>query len=519
MTDTAPTAIPSSAQHTLSDGRVEIAPGTPPPSGPYANADLLPVPVARRTWTTYNFSALWVGMAHNTASWTLASGLIAVGMDWKQAVFTIALANVIVLVPMLLTGHAGPKYGIPFPVFARASFGVRGANLPAVVRALVACGWFGIQTWIGGQAIYVIVGQLAGPGWTNAGRFGGYPWTVWLCFAIFLALELFVMWRGMDALRRFEGFAAPLITITFAALAVWMLVRAGGFGPILHQPSKLGWGPDFWAVFAPSLMGMIAFWATMSLNMPDFTRFARSQRDQALGQTIGLPPAMTWISLVSIVVTSATTVVYGAPIWDPVQLAARFDSPVAVILGLIVALLCTMTATIAADVVSPAFVFANAAPRFVNFRTGALITSAIAIAIQPWRLIADPSIYIYTWLGFYGGIVTAIAGVLVAGYWVVWRTRMSLADLYRGTGRYWYRGGWNWRAVLATVIAAVLAVGGAYSAPGTGPFPPQGLIPPLQPLYDYSTGIGLVAGFVVYLLLSLPLRAPSTVNQPVEGVT
>ncbi|WP_020501858.1 NCS1 family nucleobase:cation symporter-1 [Sciscionella marina] len=475
------------------------------PDARYLSEDTRPVPPAQRTWSTRHFALMWTSMSQCIPAYLLASGLIAVGMNWVQALITVALANLLVLIPLLLNSHAGTKYGIGFPVYTRAVFGMRGAHFAGLARGLVACGWFGIQTWIGGQAIYVIVGQLAGRGWTQAGRLGDYPWTQWLCFAVFMLLQLFVVWRGMQALRRFEVFAAPLLTLTFAALLVWMLIRAGGVGPILSQPSKLGWGAEFWAVFPPSLMSMLAFWATMSLNMPDFSRFAKNQRAQGLGQALGLPTAMTWISLVSIAVTSASAVVYGAPIWDPVELAARFDNPVAVILGLLVALLGTMSATIASDVVSPSYVFANAAPRFIGFRTGAVIASVIAVVIQPWRLLADPNIYIYTWLGFYGGLVASVAGVLIAGYWLLARTELHVPDLFRGAGgRYWYRGGWNWRAVLAAVLAAVLSVGGAYSDPGKGPFPVDGLIPFLRPLYDYSTGIGLVAGLVIAVLLAPP---------------
>ncbi|WP_163509266.1 NCS1 family nucleobase:cation symporter-1 [Fodinicola acaciae] len=485
------------------DGRVDLG-ETPPASGRYANPELAPVPVGKRTWTTYNFAALWMGMAHNIPSYLLASGLIALGMDWLQAFVTITLGNIIVLIPMLLNSHAGTKYGIPFPIFARAFYGVRGANLAALLRAFIACGWFGIQTWVGGEAVYVIVGKLAGGGWSNAPSVGGHPWTLWLSFAVFWLIQMAIIWRGIDAIRRFENWAAPLVTVAFAALLVWIVIQAGGLGPILTTPSKLGWGPAFWAVFAPSLMAMIAFWATLSLNMPDFTRFGLSQRKQALGQILGLPTTMSFISLVSIVVTSGTVVIYGKAIWDPVQLAGNFSNPVVVVIGLIVAVLATISCNVAANVVSPSYDFSNAAPRFVSFRTGGLITGIIGILIQPWQLVSNPQIYIYNWLGLYGGVLAAVAGVLLAGYWVRDRAELVLGDLYRSGGRYWYFHGWNVQAVVATVIGAVLAVGGVNSQPGNGPFPAEGLIPFLKPLYDYSWAVGLVVGFAVYLLLTLP---------------
>ena len=494
------------------NGQIELADPASITSSPYANAELTPIPLNRRTWTTYNYVAIWMGMSHNVSSYLLASGLIALGMGWLQAFLTITIANFLVLVPMLLNSHAGTKYGIPFPVFSRAFYGVRGANLAALLRAFVACGWFGIQTWIGGQAIYVIIGRLAGSGWTNASGFGGQPWTMWLSFAAFWLVQMALIWRGINALRRFENWAAPLVTVAFLALMVAILVKAGGFGPILSQPSKLGWDADFWKIFAPSLMGMIAFWATLSLNMPDFTRFGKGQRQQVVGQIIGLPTTMSFIALVSIITTSGTVVLYGSAIWDPVELTRRFENPVIVTIGLIMAILATMSCNVAANVVSPSYDFANALPRWLNFRTAGLLTGVIGVVIQPWRLISDPSIYIFVWLSFYGGLLASVAGVLIAGYWVLDRTNLALADLYRPGGRYWYNAGWNWRGVVATLFGSLLAVGGAYSNPGAGPFPADGLIPFLKPLYDYSWAVGLVAGFLAYYALTL--TAPSRASTP-----
>ncbi|MEV7418676.1 NCS1 family nucleobase:cation symporter-1 [Streptomyces sp. NPDC089919] len=482
-------------------GPVGLSAGEIPADGRFANADLLPVPVDRRRWTTYNFAALWVGMAHNIPSWMLASGLVALGMDWKQAVLTIALANLVVLVPMLLTGHAGPKYGIPFPVLARASFGVRGANLPALIRAGVACAWFGIQTWIGGSGIFVLLGKVFG-GWAQAGRIAGHPWTLWLCFLLFWALELAVIYRGMETLRRFENWAAPFVILGALVLFGWIAAKAGGVGPLLDQPSRLGWGADFWPVFFPSLMGMIAFWSTLSLNIPDFTRFGSGQRAQVLGQALGLPTTMTLFALLSVFVTSGSQAVYGAPIWDPVLLVARTDSVFGLLFALVTVLIATLSVNIAANVVSPAYDLANLAPRRVDFRTGALITGVVGVLIMPWKLTSTPELYIFTWLGLVGGLLGTVAGILIADYWIVRRTRLSLPDLYRAGGPYWYRGGWNPRALAAFLVGGTLAVGGSHSAEGQGPFPDGGLIPFLKPLADYGWAVGLVSALVLYVLLT-----------------
>ncbi len=503
--DTRPSA--PGQQSVTADGQVELVAGAYPEHSPYANEDLKPVPVGERHWTTYNFAALWIGMAHCIPSWTLASGLIALGMDWRQAVFTIALANVLVLFPMLLTGHAGPKYGIPFPILARASFGIRGANLPALLRAAVACGWFGIQTWIGGQGIFVLLDKLFDGSFARTGVIGGQPWALWVCFGLFWLLQLAIIHRGMETLRRFENWAAPFVLLGALVLLIWIANKAGGFGPLLDQPSTLGWGADFWPVFFPALMGMIGFWSTLSLNIPDFTRFGRGQRAQVWGQTLGLPTTMTLFAFMSVLVTSGSQAIYGEPIWEPIPLAAKADNAFGLVFALITVLVATISVNLAANVVSPAYDLSNLAPRLISFRTGALITGVVGVLIFPWKLISTPEFYIFVWLGVVGGLLGTVAGILITDYWLIRRTRLALVELYVKEGRYWYSGGWNWRAVLAFVVGALLAVGGSHSAPGKGPFPQDGLIPFLKPLADYGWAIGLASASVLYLLLSAGSRS------------
>jgi NCS1 family nucleobase:cation symporter-1 len=499
------------------DGRYELTDETEAglANSPLHNADLAPVPVKKRTWTTYNYVALWIGMAHNIPTWGLAAGLVALGMAWYQAIFTIMVANIIVLGPMLLNSHPGTKYGIPYPVFARASFGVFGANLPALMRAGVACGWFGIQTWIGGAAIFTVMGAIFGAGswWTDAtpiaiGFGDPIPWTQWLSFGIFWFLNILIIWRGMDAVRRFENWAAPFVLIVAVFLLVWMTSQAGGFGPLLEDHGTIGWSIDkFWlGIFPPALMGMIAFWSTLSLNMPDFTRFGMSQRQQAIGQALGLPTTMTIFPLIAVLVTSATITVYGEAIWDPVALVGKFDNVIVVVLALFTLGVATLSVNVAANIVSPSYDFSNAWPKRISFRTGGIITGVIGILIQPWMLYSNPDTYIFTWLGTYGGATGAIAGVLIADYWYMRRTRLKLADLYRAEGVYRYNRGWNWRAVVALAIGVVLAIGGSYG----GPFPPDGIVPLLKPLADYSWVVGLIAGFVAYIALTMAFPSRET---------
>ena len=461
-------------------------------SSPLWNPDLAPVPAERRTWGTYNFAALWISMAHCIPTYMLASGLIGAGMSWQQALFTILLGNSIVLVPILLNSHPGTKYGIPFPVFARAAYGTMGSNVPALMRALVACGWFGIQAWIGGQALHVFFRSLW-PAWPTAipGNFGGHTPTEWFSFLLFWGLNILVVYRGMDLLRKVENWAAPFVLIMTSLLVWWAIRSAHGLGPILAQKGRFATWREFWPVFVPSLTAMIGFWATLSLNMPDFTRFGRGQREQAVGQVVALPTTMTVFAAMGVIITSASAIIYGEAIWDPVVLVGKFTEPWVVAVSMFTVVVATLSVNIAANVVSPANDFANAFPRLITFRRGGLLTGVIGILMQPWKLLADPSGYIFKWLLGYSGGLGSIAGVLIADYWIVRRRKLAVDDLYLHDGVY---GGWNWRGVVATLLGCAAAWIGL-------------VIPALRPLYDYAWFVGFGVSFVVYLL-------PHSVRRP-----
>ncbi|MFL6447218.1 MAG: NCS1 family nucleobase:cation symporter-1 [Bryobacteraceae bacterium] len=450
------------------------------------NEDLAPVPAGRRTWGIYNYASLWVAMSVCIPTYMLASGLIAGGMSWKQAIGTILLGNLIVLVPMLLNAHAGAKYGIPFPVFVRASFGVRGANVPAVLRAVVACGWFGIQAWIGGQAIYSMLTILA-PGLAHASG-------PWLCFFLFWLLNIAVIWRGIDAIKILEGIGAPFMLGIGLLLLWWITRKAGGLGPVLSSPSKFGNTADFLHFFIPSLTGMVGFWATVALNIPDFTRYAKSQRAQAVGQALGLPPAMTIYSFIGVAVTSASVVLFGQAIWDPVALLGRFHQPVVASIALVALVVATLNTNVAANVVSPSNDFSNLNPRLISFRTGGLITGVAGILMMPWKLLSDFNSYIFGWLVGYSGLLGPVAGIMIADYFLLRNTRLDVDDLYRRGGVYEYRNGVNWTAMISLAVGVSVALIGL-------------VIPVLRPLYDYSWFVGFVlAGGIYFVLMKASRR-------------
>jgi NCS1 family nucleobase:cation symporter-1 len=474
---------------------------------PLYNPDLAPVPSHARRWRMVDLAHLWVGMSVCIPTYMLASGLIEQGMSWWQAVATVALGNLIVIVPMLLNGHAGTKYGITFPVFARASFGVRGTHVASALRAVVACGWFGIQTWIGGAAVYRLT-LLLWPGLADTAAIAlvssehvRVNAAQLASFLVFWAVNVGIFWRGMESLRRVENLGAPILIVLGLALLVWAWSAAGGFGPILSQGDRFATAGDFWRTFFPSLTAMVGFWATLSLNIPDFTREAKSQRDQMLGQFLGLNATMPFYAFVGVAVTSATVVIFGESIWDPVELLARFDHPVVIAVSLLALALATLTTNLAANVVAPATAFTNFFPRRVSLRAGGVLTGLVGIAMMPWKLLADPGGYIFTWLIGYSALLGPIGGVLICDYFVIRRTRLDLAGLYRDDGPYRYRGGYNLPAL------AALALGVAPNVPGF--LATLGVVrvaPFWTTLYHYAWFLAFAIAFGVYYLLMRAVR-------------
>lgn len=478
------------------------------------SADMAPTTRAQRKWGMKDIAALWISMSACVPTYQLASSLIAEGMNWWQAVLTIFLGNVVVLIPMILNAHAGTKYGIPFPVYCRPSFGLIGANVPALLRALVACGWFGIQTWIGGMAIYHIL-TIWNPSWEQSAKiaFVGINPMQLVCFLFFWAINIFVIYRGIESIRLLLNIKAPLLIAMGLLLLGWAYKQAGGFGPMLTQPSQFEPGQPkagmFWAFFFPALTANVGFWATLSLNIPDFSRYAYSQRDQMWGQALGLPTTMALYSFIGVAVTSATTVIYGSPIWDPVVLVGKFRNPIVLAVALFSLCLATLATNIAANVVSPANDFAHLAPKRISFRTGGLITGIIGILMQPWKLVADPSGYIFTWLIAYSALLGAVGGVLIADYFLIRRTKLDLAGLYKVDGPYRYVAGWNPIAMIA------LGAGIAPCIPGfIGTVSSVKVSTFWMDMYHYAWFISFGVSFVLYAVLMKATQASTPVEPP-----
>lgn len=466
------------------------------------NEDLAPVTEDKRTWNTWNYAALWISMSLCIPTYMLASSLIEGGMNWWQSILTIFLGNTVVLIPMILNGHAGAKYGIPFPVFARASFGTKGANIPAMLRAIVACGWFGIQAWIGGFALYQML-RLWIPALETLPEI--FPASFGLqtgpaiCFLLFWLLNMYVVYLGVDSIKKLLVFKAIFLPIAALALLFWAINAGNGLGPILSQPAKLS-GSAFWAYFFPALTGMVGFWATLSLNIPDFTRYAKSQRAQISGQIIGLPPSMTIFAFIGVVVTSATFIIYGETIWDPVVLAGKFENKLLVSVAMIAVAISTLATNIAANIVSPANDFANLAPKKINFRIGGYITGIIGVLILPWKLIADPSGYIFTWLIAYSSLLGPVGGIMIADYYFVRKQTLNVDALYNAKSKYSYSNGYNNAGIIALLAGILPNVPGfllQINAVNATTFPVW-----LSDLYHYAWFVGFFVSAIVYLLIS-----------------
>ena len=461
------------------------------------NEDLAPTTQSQRTWRWYHYAALWVGMVMCIPAYTLAASLIDSGMSWQQAVGTVLLGNLIVLLPMLLIGHAGAKYGIPYAVLARASFGTHGAKLPAVLRALVACGWYGIQTWFGGMMIYTLMGVITGhpPGGDPIAGLGINASQL-VCFLLFWAIEFYFVLHGIDSIRKLETYTAPIKILICFALLYWAYDKAGGFGPILDQPSQFVEGGkqagQFSAVFWPSLTAMVGFWATLALNIPDFTRFAKSQRDQVLGQAIGLPLPMGLLATLAVFVTSATVVIYGKALWDPVDVASRMTGA-AVLIALLILLIDTVSVNLAANLVGPAYDFSALHPKRISYKAGGCITAGLAVVMMPWKILESSQGYIFTWLIGYSALLGPVAGILMVDYFVLRKTTLQVDALYSDEGAYSYRQGWNPIAVIAFVLGVLPNVPGFLNTAFPQNFPEVNAVFKLIYTYAWFVGLGLAA--------------------------
>lgn len=452
------------------------------------NEDIAPTKVKERTWNRWNVASLWVGMAICVPTYTLGGVLTAYfGLSVTEALWTIFIANIVVLIPLTLNAFPGTRYGIPCPVVLRASFGIVGSNVPALIRAIVACGWFGVQTLFGGIAIHLMFSAMF-DGWATLGGTGEV-----LGFFIFWIGNVVVVIRGAESIKHLETLAAPLLLIVAIGLIVWAWPKVS-ISEVLATPATRPEGAALSAYFMAALTAMVGFWATLSLNIPDFSRFADSQRSQIVGQIIGLPVTMFLFSGLGVLLTSASFGLVGETISDPINLIGKIDNSGWVVLSMLMIVLATISTNTAANVVSPTNSFQNIAPKYINETKGVLLTGFIGIALMSWELakklgwlesdVSVESLY-SNWLLGYSSLLGPIAGIMVVDYFLIRKQHYELADLYVSGRTYpdWH---------LPGLVSFFVPVGLTLVAIFTGA---------LSWFYNYGWFTGSILGGLIYWLM------------------
>ncbi|MFF7651351.1 NCS1 family nucleobase:cation symporter-1 [Streptomyces sp. NPDC007983] len=443
---------------------------TPVPAQPdprLYNADL--APAAERKWGTYSIFALWMSDTHAISNYAFAASLFVLGLPTWQVFLSLLAGITIVYWFMNRMGHAGHRTGVPFPVLARASWGVYGANIPALIRAVMAVAWYGIQTWLASEAV-VLLGIQVAPGLAayDHNSVLGLSTLGWIAFLLMWALQAVLLTRGMEFIRKVQDFATgPVVWLVMLVLALWLVVKAGGDISLTASLTGLSGGEQLHqSLIAVSLT--VATFLTLVLNYADFARFTPDHRSYRRGNLLGLPVNFTAFAVVSVLMTAGTISVFGEAISDPVHVIAKIDNPVVTIVGAISFMIATVGINVVANFVSPAYDFANLAPKYLNFKRGGMLTAVLAIVVMPWKLYSNPVVIQY-FLGALGAFLGPLVAILLVDYYFVRRGHIDIDALFSAdkSGEYHYRKGFNPEAIIAFVpaaaVAAVLALGKAFA--------------------------------------------------------
>ncbi len=453
------------------------------------NPDLLPTPLQERNWTWWTYSALWMGMVHSVYNFTWIGGLIAVmGMSVWQALAVAITGNIIQTLLMGLNGRVGARHGIPFAVWSRSAFGVFGANVPAIARGLVAIGWFGVQSFLGATAINVLL-EVTVHSWKALGQSSiwGAPTNLMLAMVIYWVINILVVNNGMNTVRRFENWAGPMVFVVLAILLVYSIRAAHGIGPVFLTPSKFQSTGEFLIKgFFPMVAVYISgSWATMVLNIPDLTRFARSNKGQFWGTMIGLPLATLVFYCMASIVVSSCIVLFGKAIWNPSDILIAINNPYLSIFGATLLAIATISVNIPANIVSPAYDLTNLLPKIFNFKSGAITAMILGFVYMPWRLMENPAV-LYSILNNIGALLGPATGIIIADFFFIRKQHLDVPELFKVNGRYRYNNGFSPVALGILIISAAICIVGEFA-------------PAVSWLYDYSWFIGLVLGFVAYI--------------------
>jgi NCS1 family nucleobase:cation symporter-1 len=459
-----------------------------------SNGDLAPTPPSQRTWSAWHYAALWMGMVHSAFGFAVLGGMIAGGMSAWQALFVVLIANLVQLGFMVLTGRVGARYGIPYAVWARTTFGTFGANVPAVTRGIVAIGWFGVQSYLGATAINALLVTVF-ESWRNFDHvIGGVAANLWVAMILYWAVNFVVIRHGMETVRRFESWAGPAVFVVMVPALIWAVGQMDGLGPVFTESSRYeSTGSFLLHGFLPGVALFVsASWATMVLNLPDLTRFARSNRAQVRGTVIGLPLATVVFYLMAAIIVSGTQAATGKLIWNPADVLIAIDIPAFTIVGALLIAVATLSVNVAANLVSPAYDITNLLPRVFTFKRAASLAIVLGFVYMPWKLMEDPDT-LFRVLNNVGAIIGPATGIMLADFYVVRKRRIDVGALYRRHDRYWAQGGYN------LVSLAVLAVVSGFCLLGQ-------LIDPIAWSYDYAWFVGVGLGFVLHLATVLAIK-------------
>jgi len=465
------------------------------------NHDLAPTPQEERTWKTANYVSMWMGALNNIPMYLVIGGLIVMGFSPLQVIGIVLVASSILYAALTLNGHTGSKFRIPYPVIARTSYGIRGANIPALFRGFVAIMWLGIQTFAGSTALRMAIASF----WPSYNDLGGGLMILGidipglLSFLIFWSLHLLVLKSGMESLKKVQKWTGPIVAVVIIGMFIWALKIAGGMAPIFSLAGKYNTFGKAFFPFLAAVTGVIGYWSTLILNVPDFTRFARSQKDQIKGQLIGLPVIFTLFTFATVTIVGATSIAFHAPIDDPIKTLNHFNSTFLIALSALLLSSATVTVNVIANMVSPAYDLANLFPKYIDFKRGFYITAILALFTFPWLIMKNPDT-IFTLLNMIGGFLGPVAGVMIAHYFIIQKREINMKDIYSYQGQYTYYKGYNYRAFLATVVAAVLSLIGEF-------------VPAMKSVYQISWFVGVILAYLIYIAL-MRIHPPYPVAKP-----
>lgn len=457
------------------------------------NEDLAPVPPERRTWTGYSIFAMWMSDVHSVGGYTFAASLFLLGLSGWQVLLSMAVGIAVVNVLMNWVGKPSLVHGIPFPVMARVSLGVMGANLAAVIRGVVGIVWYGVQTYFASKAVATLlvlfvpsVVALRGTSFLRLDLLG------WVSFLFMWFFQLVIFQRGMETIRRFIDFCGPAVYVVMFALMFWILSQAGLDSLDLTLGDKVLSGGESLAAMGSAALLVVSYFAALLLNFGDFSRFGKSERQMKIGNFLGLPVNFIVFAIITVIVTAGSVRVFGTMIMDPVEIVARIDNKVAVVIGSLTFIVATMGINIVANFVSPAYDIANLFPRHVDFKRGGLIASILAVLVCPWIFVDSPKA-ITVFVSVFGAVLAPLYGVMMADYYLVKKQVVRTAELYTMSpqGRFYYDGGWNRIGLAALLISGAIAIGWEVCTQ----------LLKVLPENNFGWLIGAVAGALVYTVM------------------